>query len=394
MSDNPYATLFRTPGTAGFFVGALIARFPLSMMTLGIVIMLNHARGDYEVASWVASVCMLANALISPQLSRLADSHGQTRIAVPAVVLTTAAFMLLIAAYRLGWPQWTWFVCAVGMGSMPNFGAFSRARWSYLHSGTPLLRSAFTLESLCEEMVWMSGPIIVIWCSTQIAPSAGVAAAALLFVVGAVVFCSQKRSEPKPVARTAKKTAQPALFHSAVLLPCLTLLAFGGFFGVVEVATTAFAKQAGLAQYTFYPLTAYAIGSLITGSIYGLRHWQWPLRRQLLLVAAVFAVTTLPFFWIDSMTTLTIVCFIAGATCSPSIIIALALVESLVQKEQLTEAMTWALVSPPIGMALGFALTGNWVDHWGAAQAFYGTVLFGCVTFAVALLAQPWLQRR
>jgi len=395
-SFSIYASLFHTPGTRSFFIAALIARFPLAMMTLGIVIMLNHVRGDYEVASWVASVCLLANAFLAPQLSRLADRHGQARVALPAAVLASVAFCLLLVAYRWQWPQWTWFACAVGIGLMPNFGALSRARWSHLHSGTPLLRTAFTLESLCEEMVWMSGPIIVVWCCTQIAPEAGVAAAVLLFATGAGIFCLQKHTEPQPapLSRHGPQRRRPALMQRAVWLPCLTLLVFGGFFGVLEVATTAFAKQAGIPEKTFYPLTAYAIGSLITGTAYGLVHWQWPLVRQLLLVATVFALTTLPFFFIDSIGTLTVVCLIAGATCSPSIIIALALVESLAEKPRLTENMTWALVSPTVGMAGGFALAGNWVDTWGAQPAFYGTVLFGAATFAVALLAQSLLKGR
>jgi len=387
-----YASLFRQPGITGFFIAGLIARFPLAMMTLGIVIMLNHARGDYEIPGLVASVCVLASALIAPQLSRLADAFGQAKVGLPAALLATAAFCLLIAAYRLQWPQWTWFACAAGIGMMPNFGAFSRARWSYLYTGTPLLRTAFALEALCEEMVWMSGPIIVVWCSTRIAPEAGVAAAALLFIVGALVFCSQRRTQPVPTGAALHKTGKPAIFSSAVFLPCMALLAFGGFFGVLEVATTAFAKQRGEEEKIFYPLTAYAVGSFITGSIYGVLRWHWPLPRQWLLVAAVFAVTTAPFFFIDSISTLTLVCFIAGATCSPSIIIALSLVENLSAKERLTESMTWALVSPTIGMAAGFALAGNWVDTWGAQRAFYGTTLFSCMTLLVVVLAQPWLR--
>jgi len=381
------------PARQVFFAAGLIARFPLAMITLGIVIMLSHAQGDYELPSLVASTCILSNALIAPQLSRLADTHGQTRVALPAIFLATAAFCLLIAAFRLGWSSWTWFTSAIGIGLMPNFGAFSRTRWSRLYTGTALLRSAFALESLREEMVWMTGPIIVVWCTTHLAPEAGVAAAAMLFVIGALMFCVQRRTEPQPITPSARPLSKPALFSLVVLLPCVTLFAFGGFFGVLEVVSAAFAKQMDVPEKTFYPLTAYAVGSFITGSAYGLLHWTLPLRWQLLLVCAAFALATLPFFFIGAISTLTVICFIAGAACSPSIIIALRLVESLVNKGQLTESMTWALVSPFTGMAAGFALAGKLVDAWGAAQAFYGTVLFGCVALVTVVMAQPFLYR-
>jgi len=81
-----------------------------------------------------------------------------------------------------------------------------------------------------------------------------------------------------------------------------------------------------------------------------------------------------------------------GATCSPFIIIALALVEHLVDKERLTESMTWALVSPTIGMAAGFALTGALVDCFGPVQAFHATVAFSLMAFFVVLAAQKRLS--
>jgi len=390
-AHNPYRQLFRTQGVLGFFLAGLIARFPLGMVTLGIVLMLNSTHGGFGLPSLVAGSAILACALIGPQLSRLADAHGQTRIAVPAACLALAAYGLLIAASFLNWPDWTLFITAVGIGFMPNFGAFSRARWSHLYTGTPLLRTAFALESLCEEIIWMMGPVIVVWCATRWFPQAGVIAAAGLFTLGAVWFCTRTRSEPALIVRQHRVGEKPAIFSAGVLLPALALFALGGFFGVLEIATTAFATRAQMQEKTFYPLSAYAVGSLLTGIAYGLMHWKAPLPRQLLLVSGLFVLTTLPYFFVTDLWVLTLICFIAGATCSPSIIIALALVEHLVPKDRLTESMTWALVSPTIGMAAGFALTGWLVDAVGPGRAFYATVLFSVMAFVVVLGAQKRL---
>jgi len=392
MANTPYRQLFRTPGAAQFFIAALIARFPHSMMTLGIVIMLSSTREQYGLPSLVASACVLACALIAPQLSRLADMYGQRRIAIPAIALAMLAYAVLVLASLLSWPDWVLFAGAIGVGFMPNFGAFSRARWSALHSGTPLLHSAFAMESLCEEIIWMSGPVIVTACATRMFPEAGMIAAALLFVLGAGYFCAQTRSEPAPGVHGLHRGGKPAIVNPEVFLPALALFAFGGFFGVLEVATTAFAKQGGMAEKTFYPLSSYAIGSLVTGLAYGMMRWKMPLQRQLLWMAGVFVVTTVPFFFINGLWQLTLVAFITGATCSPFIIISLALVEQLVRKDRLTESMTWALVSPAIGMAAGFALTGDLVDRFNPVQAFYATTLFSVVAFFVVLLAQRRLS--
>jgi len=390
---HTYLPLFRTPGAGHFFLAGLIARYPSAMVTLGIVIMLSDTRGDYKLPSFVASTCILANALIAPQLSRLADRYGQARVARPAVALAATAFVLLMAASYYVWPDWLLFASAACMGFMPNFGAFSRTRWSHLYGGTPLLRRAFALESLCEELIWMTGPIIVVRCAYHIAPQAGITVALGLFIVGALYFCAQSRTEPAPPLQHARRAATqaarspPAIFSATVLLPAFILFAFGGFFGILEVAATAFAKQLGVLEKTYYPLTAYAVGSLTTGSLYGLLHWRLALPQQLRWMAGAFALTTLPFCFVTSLPALTLIGFIAGTACSPTIIIALALVENSVDKAKLTESMTWALVSPPIGMAAGFALAGSLVDRFGAQATFMATVPFGVAAFVVAVCA-------
>jgi len=293
---NPYRQLFRAPGAASFFIAALVARFPQAMITLGIVLMLGSTRTNFTLSSLIASTCILSCALIAPQLSRLSDAYGQTRIAIPAIGIALAAYCLLIIASLRSWPEWVLFAGAIGIGCMPNFGAFSRARWSNLYGGTPLLRPAFALESLCEEIIWMSGPVIVVWCATRWFPEAGMIAAALLFVLGAGYFCTQRRTEPEPHARQVQRDRIPAISNLAVLLPALALFAFGGFFGVLEVAAAAFANQLQVPEKTFYPLSSYAVGSLLTGTIYGFMRWKLPLQQQLLFVSAGFVFTSIPFF--------------------------------------------------------------------------------------------------
>jgi len=140
-SGSSYRQLFAARGSVRFFVAGLIARFPSGMMTLSIVMMLTHSRTNYSLPSLVASTAILSNALLAPQLSRLADRYGQSRIALPAMGVAVAAFVALMLGARLMWADWALFVCAVGAGCIPNFGAFSRARWSHVYSGTPYLRA-------------------------------------------------------------------------------------------------------------------------------------------------------------------------------------------------------------------------------------------------------------
>jgi len=397
-SGSPYRQLFVVRGAVWFFVAGMIARFPSGMMTLSIVMMLTHSRANYSLPSLVASTAILSNALIAPQLSRLADRYGQSRIALPAMGVAVTAFVALTLGARLMWPDWALFVCAVGAGCIPNFGAFSRARWSHVYSGTPLLRTAFALEALCEEMVWTCAPLIVIWCTTRLFPEAGIAAAGVLFTSGGLVFCSQRKSEPPPHVsdpmgeRAIKGTRdRPAIFSAVVLISSLALFGFGGFFGVVEVATTAFAKALGVPGKIFYPLSLCAVGSFVGGILYGRRAWSLPLRRQFWVVTGVFFASTVLFFFVGGLGGLTLFCFLSGGMSAPTIIISMGLIEQLVEKRRLTESMTWGLVSPLVGMALGAAIAGPVVDWVGPQRAFYTVTAFGALTFVVAWVGQRWL---
>jgi len=392
ITENPYRAIFRARGSFAFFFTSFIARFPIAMVTLAIVTMISAKREDFTLPATVATIYILANALIAPQLSRLADRYGQSRIALLATFIECGAFIILIAAVHFYWPDWTLFAAAIAAGFGPSFGAFSRARWAKIYSGTPLLRTAFALESLAEEIVFMSGPPIVLLLATGLFPEAGLVAAGVLLIAGALPFSTLKTTEPD-LACQGHSHGKPAIFNPPVLFLALTLFAFGGIFGVLEVTTLAFTKKFGITHLAFYPLSAAAIGSFISGIGYGALRWEKPLSRQLLIMTFVLGLTTLPFFFVSDIWVLTLMCLVLGVTCSPSLIVAMGLIEELVEKARLTESMTWAVIGANVGLASGIFLAGWMIDHFGTQVAFYGMVMFGCSTFFIVLMAQPKLKK-
>src|SRR5262245_18274549 len=84
---NPYREIFNAPGTKGFAAAAFVARLPIAMAPIGIVAMLSQTHGEYWLAGAVSATFAFINAIVSPQLSRYIDRHGQTRVAVPTTAL-------------------------------------------------------------------------------------------------------------------------------------------------------------------------------------------------------------------------------------------------------------------------------------------------------------------
>ena len=99
-------------------------------------------------------------------------------------------------ATRSGAPDWTLFLFAIGAGAMPSLSAFVRARWTELYRDTPQLRTAFAFESVVDEVIFMTGPIIAIGLSVAVFPEAGPLAATLLLAAGVALFSRLKATEP------------------------------------------------------------------------------------------------------------------------------------------------------------------------------------------------------
>src|SRR3954452_7864501 len=128
--SNPYKEIFRVPGAKGFSLAGFFARLPIAMAPIGIVAMLSQTRGEYWLAGAVSATFALSNAFVAPQISRLGDRLGQTRIVIPTAILTVLAFAVLIAAANQDWPVLTLFVSPLAAAAMPSMPAMVRARWT------------------------------------------------------------------------------------------------------------------------------------------------------------------------------------------------------------------------------------------------------------------------
>lgn len=391
---NPYAEIFKIPGVIAFSTAGFLARFPVSMNSFSIITMISSTRSS-GFAGLVATTYIIASTCISPQVSRLADRYGQSRIVLPFSFIAVAAIAVLIAAFHYHAPDWILFAAAAFMGCMPSFGALVRARWVRLCGGTTQLQSAFALESIIDETIFMIGPVVVVYLATLLFPEAGLVAAALLLLSGSFAFYLQKRTEPA-IILLRDKGGSPVIFMPEIQILVLTLLAVGGIFGTAEVIALAIAKQQGIPASAGYALSAYAFGSFLAGICYGGRIIRMELSRQFVLAIALAALTILPLLFVQNIWQVTIVLFIAGAACSPTIIIAMRLVERVAPKEKMTEGITWASTGISVGVALGLALSGQLIDYFPQApqKGFIISVVAGLLALCTILLWRKKLEPR
>lgn len=388
---NPYAEIFRAPGAKGFAAAGFFARLPIAMAPIGIVAMLSQSRGEYWLAGAVAATFALTNAFAAPQISRLVDRFGQTRIVAPAAAISVVAFLALILATNREWPAWTLFVSAFVAATMPSIPAMVRARWTEIFRDRPELNTAFAFESVADELVYIAGASLSVGLAVSLFAEAGMIASTLFLAFGTAAFILQRSTEP------AIRPAQGPSLGSAIRLRpvqiiTLALIFVGAIFATAEVGAVAITKELGQPDAASLVIGVYAAGSFIVGIILGALNPAMPKQRQLAIALAVIAATTVPLLFADTVALLALAIFVSGLAVSPTFITAFGLIERRVPETMLTEGVTWVMTGIGIGMALGAFAAGWVVDHFGPQNAFWVSIAAGAAALVTVLAGQRSLS--
>ena len=200
MSSATYRALLRLPGAAAFFLTAAVGRVGIAMTGLGIVWLVHARTGSYATAGLVTGGFAVAEAVAGPQLARLIDRFGQTRVLPPALLAHAAAVATLLALVAAGTPDWLMTAGGVLAGAtIPQLGALSAARWAALLGDEPAapLPTAFALESLGNELAYLAGPALVSILGATGHPALGTTLAGALVVAGRTVL---RRAAPHRAA--------------------------------------------------------------------------------------------------------------------------------------------------------------------------------------------------
>jgi MFS family permease len=383
---SPYRRVLTLPGALAFSLSAFIARMPISMVGLGIVLLVESQTGSYGYAGAVSACYILANAVAAPAQGRLADRLGQHRVLPVAIAVYGVALAGLMVAVSADAPAPVPHLIAAVVGAgLPPIGSNVRARWTELLRGTPQLQTAYALEGVIDEAIFITGPVIVTLLATAVSPVAGLSAA-LVFGVGGTLLLSAQRSTEPPAHHSSHRAAGRAPMGWGLLVPLMAAgFALGSLFGAAEVSTVAFTDEAGQPAYAGPLLAIWALGSLLAGLVTGAITWRSSPLRRFKIGAAALALTMAPLMLIDSMLLLAVNLFLAGFAISPTLIASIAVVEQTVPAARLTEGIAWATTGLSAGVAPGAAIAGWAIDHAGASAGYAVPAVSGLVATLLAL---------
>lgn len=380
-----YQEIFRASGSKNFVIAGLLARLALPMMGIGIITMLSQLRGSYTLAGAVAATFVLTYALLSPLVSRLVDKHGQFYVLPRVTIISAVGITIILMATWLELSNLWLFMGAFLAGFMPSMSAMVRARWTAIYKGQPILQTAYSLETVFDDVTFITGPPLSVGITVALFPQAGLLVAMVLLIIGVGFLVFQRSTEPNILKYVGVESDNKPILRIASLQILIGLMiSLGIIVGSVDILSVTLAEQQNQPAAASLVLSAYAVGSCFMGLIFGALTLSTPLPRLLFISGLLTLLSIVPLLWVDSIISLSIVVFISGLFFAPTMIIAMSLVENIVPANRLTEGMTWLLAGLNIGVAIGAVLSGKVVDTFGIDYGYYVAIGGGVLVLVTA----------
>lgn len=371
---STYRRALAVPGALSFSLAALLARLPISMMGIGIVLLVTDQTGSYTVAGRLSAVYVVGNAVGALPVARLVDSLGQRTVLLPAGLVSATAMAAMVAAVTEGWSMALAYGCASLAGlTLPNAGAAVRARWAHAVKDRPTLDTAFAWEAVADEIVFILGPTIVTFLAAWFDPVAALATAGTALVVGTVWLVSQRATEPPaplPHDDTGATSLSTAMPWGRLGTVVAAGLAVGVMFGAAEVATVAFADERDQPVMAGVLLAAWSFGSLVAGLATGAMSLRRSPTQRLALGLVGLAVLMAPTPFLGSLWSMAALLLVAGLAVAPTLIAAVSLIQETVPARRFNEGLAGFETALVVGVAPGAAVGGLMVDRAGASASY------------------------
>ncbi|WP_369147445.1 MFS transporter [Streptomyces sp. R44] len=275
-----YAAVLRTPHARRTFGAALLGRLSYGTAPLSLILSVTGSTGSYAAAGTVMAAFGLTGVVLSPARAALIDRFGPRRALIP---LATAYALLLVAlavaTARPATPALALMVLACGAGALtPPLGPVTRALLSGMLTDRDLLRRAYSLDTVAEELLFVTGPLLVGLLVGYASAPAGLVVSAGLILTGTLALVTSPavrggtgEREPGTPEKAAGRAGMPS---AGVLRAAGVSAAVGACLGAVELLVIAFADAHHRPGAVAWAMAALSAGSAVGGLVYGAVPWR------------------------------------------------------------------------------------------------------------------------
>jgi MFS family permease len=378
-----YRAALSSPGAALPAIFSILARMPIAMIGLSLLLYVQRESGSFATAGLVSASVLLGVALGAVVQGRIIDRRGPSGPLLITVGLFVIAVTAEVLAVATGQPTAVLVLLGASVGfTEPIVGSASRALWVHLVPAGPLRHAAYAYEAISMEVFFILGPalagllVALPWAGT------GVVLGAACMAVGGVGFAlsgAVRAVRPAPETRPLLG----ALASSGMRTLALAALGFGVTVGFVEVAVPAAATKAGHAPLGGLLLAAWSLSSVAFGLWYTTRPWPSSMSRRLPALLGFFAALIAPLALATNLPLLAIGLVVAGLWITPQSTAHSTAIEIVAPPGTATEAFGWIVTAVTLGLAFGQSVSGYLVEHVGVPASFLASSAAGLVIAAL-----------
>ena len=387
--SSPYRSVLRRGDVLSALVPYVLARLPLTMAPLALLLLTQSETGSYHRAGVVSGLYAVAVAVAGPVLGRLVDRHGQSKVLLATGLVHPAA--MVGAAFAANGHQYALLIlAAIAAGaSLPPVAACMRSLWSRLLVDDESRKAGFAIEGIVVEVAELSGPLLIALLLATGRASTAVGLAGVLMGVAALTFRASRASREAPTREVSVSRWGPLAVPSIRRL-LLVVAASTATIGALEVAITGYARHHGsLASAGLY-IGLISVGGIVAGLMFGgserFGNRNRPLVLASVLLASAAAAAGLAVVHVGL---LVLVClFVFGAAVAVGVVLQLATMAEITSDATRTEAFTWGGTANFVGLGLGTALSGWMLDRFGIATAFYVSAMPMIVAAVITMVSQ------
>ncbi|MFL5881770.1 MAG: MFS transporter [Actinomycetota bacterium] len=384
---SSYLAVLRLPHARPLLLASLVGRLANATGPLSVVLLVQEQTGSLAQAGAASAAIALASGLLAPVRGRLVDRYGQRRCLAPMALGFAAALAGLVTTAGPGPAAVaTTIALAAAAGAVaPPLGASMRALWVSLVGQGPRLQTAYALDAVLDELLFVVGPLLAGGLATLYRPAAGVLATAGLALTGTLGFVASPVSRAqagRPAADGGRAGWAGAMAAPGLRTLVLSLTGVGAAIGIWEIGLVGAAREAGSPEAASISLAAWAAASGVGGLWYGSRTWRRPAGQRYLALLALLVLAGAIMAAAGSPVAMGAVVVLVGAVLAPLESSAYLLAAELAPAGTLTESGTWLNTASNVTAAAGLVVAGALVDRAGVPA----TLAVACACTAAGLL--------
>lgn len=379
--DAPsYRRVLRVPGAARLYAASLWGRLSYGTVFLALMLAITGTTGSYTLAGACSALFALASTGLAALRAGFVDRHGARRALPPMAALYASLLATLaVATWRPGTPKSSLLLLCMAAGACtPPLGPTMRSLWAGLIDDPPLRRRAFALDTVSEEVLYVTGPLLAGGLAAWINPAAGLALSALLVLTGtfalAKLLPGRDPASPAAAPRRASRGPRPRRPRIDLLTGAVPIsAATGSTLAALSLLTVAYAQRHHNPDSVAWVEAAQSVGSALGGLAYGAVRWRLSARRQMLGLACALGFVVAAAGTASGIWLLAVVVGVSGLFVSPTITMTYVVADEAASAERRIQSGTLVNSAYNAGSSLGSS---------GAGLLLGGCPLSLCFVFA------------